>query len=313
MRRAVDPPVYRAAEELLASGQLGEITTVGGGAQSIVSSDHGPVYEVWVGVVRGAFSAECDCADEGVEPNELCVHAVAVTLAALRGGFTWSSAATPPSGAVIEPEVRRLADVAATLPPRRLAMLVAEHAAVDRRLATRLMTYAGKLGPLTDAELAVLRKTIDGIAQDATAGRWDLHDVAKAGQRIVDELEVVAMRPASAQALLLVEHAAQVWDGLSGYLYEGWETYGAEPEEIGGGLRAVHVRMCEELQPDPDQLVGRLIEILAQSDVTSCLDDPEDYMSLLGRERITTLRRRRCPPGSPSWSGKGLPARPASH
>jgi hypothetical protein len=38
IRRAVDRPVYRVAEELLASGQLGEISAVGGGAQSIVSN-----------------------------------------------------------------------------------------------------------------------------------------------------------------------------------------------------------------------------------------------------------------------------------
>jgi hypothetical protein len=292
VRDAVDPEVYRSAEALLASGQLGEITAVGGGAAATVGSAHAPGHEVWVGVTGGAFTGECDC-PAGADADQLCAHAVALTLAAVRDGFAWSSTATAPSQAALDPAVRRMLDVAATLPPRRLAMLVAEHAAVDRRLETRLLTYAGRLGPPTDAELAAVRGTVDSLAGDATAGQWDLHDVAKAGQWIVDELEVLAQRPPTEGALLVVEHAARVWDGLAGHLFDAWETYEDEPEQIGGAVRAVHVRMCEELVPDPDNLAGRLAEIIQAAEFTSCLDEPEDYLPVLGRERVAALHRLR--------------------
>jgi hypothetical protein len=284
VREAVAPAVYREAEELLAAGRLGEIIAVGGGAVCAVRRETGPSYEVWVGVVAGEFTAECDCA----EPDELCGHGVALTLAALRDGFPWSAAATPPSALVVDPKVRRLAEVAATLPVRRLAMLIAEHAVTDRRLETRLLTYAGQIGPPTDGELADVRWTIDNLANDATAGQWDLHDVAKAGQRIVDELEILAQRPPIQEALLVVEHAARRWDDLAGHLHEA-RNYETELEEIGGALRAVHVQLCEELRPDLDPLIDRLIEIVEASDIGSCLDQPADYLAVLGPDGVAAV------------------------
>ena len=248
VRNAVEPSTFQEAEKLLASGRLGDITPVGGGAASIVQDRHQPGYEVWVGVTGGAFTAECDCVPADAEPDELCVHGVALTLGALRDGLAWSSVATPPSQVDVDPEVRRLAEVAATLPPRRLAMLLAEHAAIDRRLAARLLVQAGHLGPPTDAELTEARMTIDRLASDATIGHWDLHDIAEAGQWILDELEVLVQRPVGDGALAVVEHAAQVWDRLALHLHDAREVRRTDPAEIGAALRAIHVQMCEELE-----------------------------------------------------------------
>ena len=250
-------------------------------------------YEVWVGVVDGAFTGECECAGSDADPDELCAHAVTVTLAALRDGFHWSSSATPPSTVEVDPEVRRLAEVAATLPVRRLAMLVAEHAVTDRRLETRLLTYAGQLGAPTDAELADVRKTVDSVAADATTGEWDLYDVAKAGQQIVEELEVLAQRPATEATLLLVEYAARRWDALLGPLHEAADD--DDFEEIGAALRAVHVRLCVELRPDPDTLIDRLLEIIEAATASRA----STAGRLSGRARPRRRRRidrlTRCP------------------
>jgi hypothetical protein len=297
VRNAVEPAVFDEAEKLLASGRLGEISSMGGGAAATVHNGPDPLVEVWVGVVAGVFTAECECVptgtDTGGDSPELCVHAVALTLGALRHDFAWSSVATPPSRLNVDPKVRRLTEVAATLPARRLAMLVAEHAATDRRLETRLLAYAGKLGPLTDGELADVRSTIDVLAGDMIAGRADPHDVAKAGQWIVEELETLVQRPASDGALRVVEHAARVWDGLAGYLHDASETDEDEPAEIGGALRAVHVRMCAELQLDPDDLAHRLAGIITDAEFTSCLDEPEDYLALVGPDGVAAVRRAR--------------------
>ncbi|HKT00156.1 MAG TPA: hypothetical protein VJT31_11550 [Rugosimonospora sp.] len=256
VRAAADAGTYRAAEELLATGRLGQVTEAGGGVTGRVEDDRGAAYRIWVGVVSGALAAECDC-PAGADAEDLCVHAVALTLAAIRDGFRWASAANPPSQPAGDPRVRQLVEIAAALPPRRLAALVGEHAAADRVLEARLLTAAGRLEPLTAEEAGTLRGTIDSVAADATRGAFDLHDVATAGQWLVDEMRVLAQRPPSTAALSIVEHAARVWDGLAVHLDDAWETYETEPEEIGDALRAVHVVMCGQLRPGPDELAGR--------------------------------------------------------
>ena len=99
---------------------------------------------MWAGIVGGDFVAE---------------------------GFPWSSSATPPSKVVVDPQVRQLTDLAATLSPRRLAALVGEYAATDRKLETKLRSWAGDLGSPSTAELAAVRKIISSIASEATRGR----------------------------------------------------------------------------------------------------------------------------------------------
>lgn len=290
LRDAAGPVVCAAADKLQASGQPVVPRPVGGGVFYVFREAEQPPFEVWVGVTPGGFIAECDCA----ATEELCAHAVALTAAALDGGFAWSSAATPPSALTIDPRVVELAKVASSIPSRRLALLTAEWAAADRVLENRLRGQAGQLASLTAAELAGIRRTIDNLAHEATSGsRWDLHDVEKAGRAIVEEIEVLAQRPPTQEALLLVERAARAWDGLAGYLNDAWETYEDEPAEIGGALRAVHVQLCEQVQPDPDELAARLVEIVEAADVDSCLDEPDDYLAVLGHQLVKALRHRR--------------------
>ncbi|MCX4471129.1 hypothetical protein OOK41_12545 [Micromonospora sp. NBC_01655] len=290
LRDAAGFVACEAADKFQAAGQPVEIMALGGGASCVIREAGQPPYEVWVGVTADGFTTECDCPAGA----DLCGHAVALTAAALADGLTWSSAATPPSAVEIDPRLAGLAELARSIPARRLALLVAEWAATDRVLENRLLAYTGRLSTLTAAELDDARRTIDNIAHEATSGdRWDLHDVEKAGRALVEEVRVLAERPATEGTLLVVERAARAWDGLAGYLYDAWETYEDEPGEIGGALRAAHVQLCEQVQPDPDELAARLAEIIGSAEVDSCLDEPWDYLGVLGRDRVKTLRNRR--------------------
>jgi len=108
----------------------------------------------------------------------------------------------------------------------------------------------------------------------------------------VDEMQVLAQRHPCLDALHVVEHAARVWDGLAGYPYDAWETYETEPEEIGRALRAIHVRMCRHLRPDPGDLAERLRGIIGAAEVTSCLDQPDDYAGVLGADDVADPHHR---------------------
>lgn len=50
---------------------------------------------------------------------------------------------------------------------------------------------------------------------------------------------MLAEHPASAETLVMVEYGAEVWDQLSPYLHNAWETYETGSGEIGGALRVV--------------------------------------------------------------------------
>ncbi|WP_320066963.1 hypothetical protein [Micromonospora sp. RTGN7] len=279
-----------AAEKLRAAGQPAVIISADGGASGVIREAGQPPYEVWVGITADGFTTECDCRSSA----ELCAHAVALTVAAVEDGFDWSSAAaTSASAPESDPRIAELAELACGIPVRRLALLVAEWAVTDRVLETRLLAYAGRLAPLTTAELDAVGRTIDDLAHEATSGeRWDLHDVEKAGRAIVEEVRVLAERPATEASLLVVERAARAWDRIVPPLLDTGETYEEEPGEIGGVLRAVHVQLCEQVQPDPDELAERLTEIIEAAEVDSCLDEPWDYLGVLGHDRVKTLRNR---------------------
>lgn len=290
LRAEAGPAACEAADLLLSDGQPEVIIEAGGGASAVFREAGQPPYETWTGLTADGFTVECDCPTGA----DWCAHAVALVEAALEDGFAWSSVATPPSAADHEPRLAQLMAVAASLPARRLALLIAEHAAADRVLETKLLAYAGKLGPLSDTELADARRTIVGLAREATSGhRWDLHDVEKAGRKIVEEVRVLARRPASEGLLDVIEEAARAWDSIAVHLWDAWETYEEEPAEIGGALRDAHVSVCEQLQPDPDELVERLAAIIGAAEVDSCLDEPSDYLSVLGRQRVAALRKMR--------------------
>ena len=134
--------------------------------------------------------------------------------------------------------------------------------------------------PLTEAEAAGLRRSLGGIAAEATSGRWDMHDVVAGGETIIGELEIVAERPAGMAALLLVEQPAGVWGGLAAHLFDDWEHYDGVPQEMGQRLQRVHVDLCEQLRPDLEELAERVDRIVAAAEATSCLDAPQDYLAL---------------------------------
>lgn len=136
---AIDPEVVKAASELLSTECVGELAEAGGGVQAVVH-DGSDTRWPWVGIVDGAFAGECECRED----DELCVHAVAVALAAFEEDVRWSGAAVPPSVESAS-ERARYATAVERLAPGQLAALVVDQAAEDELFATALLRAAGML------------------------------------------------------------------------------------------------------------------------------------------------------------------------
>ncbi|MDR7278524.1 hypothetical protein [Catenuloplanes atrovinosus] len=163
LHHTVAPVIFDAAYTV--AEDLDDLRPYSGGALGTVGQDTPAPQRAWAGFVDGTLTGRCECGTIATAPENFCVHLVAVVIAALNEAFPWPPAAdlpdtlddtpdtpTPTSptapGAAPQPEspeaaVRRLAGVAATLPPVTLARLIAEHAATDPRLESALLAAAG--------------------------------------------------------------------------------------------------------------------------------------------------------------------------
>jgi hypothetical protein len=244
---SVPPELSELGRECLAQGRIRDLGAEDGGASAVVTDSGRGLLGVWVGVVNGVLTGECDCVD-GV-PGHLCGHAVAVALRALETGFVFSSVSS--RGRDVDPEEQRFAGIAAELTPRALIDLVARQAVADRYFAALLLARAGRLPPAGPAQIAAARRVIAAAADVPNGRRWELHDLVKAGRTMVSELELLAVRPPTDELLVVIEEAIAVWATLSGYLQDAWEIFETEPEEIGSALEELHVRLCETSSGTP--------------------------------------------------------------
>ena len=261
-------------QDLVARGRelpVREVVADGGGATGAADGRR-----VWVGVVNGELVGECDCL-----AGELCAHGVAVALAAMEAGVVFES---HPQAEKESPENQRFAAAAARLGGRELVRLVAEHAVVDRRLATRLLVAAGELGAPSDEEIAVVhRALVDARRIPDGNERWELRDLLDAGHDMVVDLDVLAMRPVNEGVLDLADEAARVWCKFLETLREAWDV---DPQPTSDELAAVHVQLYEASGLAAEDLAGRLAALYAGLADDPFLDVPDAYGHVLGDDGI---------------------------
>jgi uncharacterized Zn finger protein len=130
----VGPDLARIGREHLDQGRVFELGQDDGGVVAIVLDSARKEFDVWVGVVNGALTGECDCDEEG----PLCSHAVAVTLAALEDDIPFTSVTEQDD----EDDEERFAELASTLTFDQLVDLVARQAVADPDFADDLMAMA---------------------------------------------------------------------------------------------------------------------------------------------------------------------------
>ncbi|WP_344424300.1 hypothetical protein [Amycolatopsis minnesotensis] len=279
---SVGQDLSELGRECLARGRIRDLDVEDGGAGAVIDDPDGGLFEVWVGVVNGVLTGECDCVDE--VPDDVCEHAVAVALKALESEFTFSSISACVQD--VDPEEQRFADIAAELAPGASIGLVARHAVADRHFAALLLARAGRLAAPGQVEIGTARRVIVAAAEVLNTRQWQLNDLVEAGETMVTELRLLAVRPPTDESLVVVEEAIAVWATLSGYLSDAWEIYETEPQEIGAALVEVHLGLCQVHDPEPFELAARLARLVGNADVELFLDVPDEYADVLGAEGV---------------------------
>jgi hypothetical protein len=185
-----------------------------------------------------------------------------------------------------DPAEQRFAEVARRLSRPELIGLVARQAVADQYFAALLLASAGQLPPPGPVEIDAARRIVSAAAEVPNRRRWDPQDIVKAGTAMVAELELLGVRPPTEELLDVAEEAIVVWAVLSGYLYDAWETYETEPEEIGGALAELHLQLAKACQLDPLALAARLAALVRNAEDDTFLDAPERYREVLGANGI---------------------------
>lgn len=86
---SVGQDLSESGRKCFARTEIRDLDFEDGGAGAALDDPDGGLFDVWVGVVNGVLTGECDCVDEVAD--DVCEHAVAVALKALENGFTFSS------------------------------------------------------------------------------------------------------------------------------------------------------------------------------------------------------------------------------
>jgi hypothetical protein len=284
------------------STRIRSLRSSDGGARAAVTTPDSGAMDCWVGVADGELAADCECRagrHQG-RPQPLCAHAVVVARAAVEAGLPWSANATP-SGSAVPKTAAEWVQIADGLTHRELVDLVADQAEQSRSFASSLLKAADLLEPPGPAEIALVRKAIDEALGVESGYEWDLHDIAVAGYRLAEELELLAERPATSEALNIAEEAIDAWDGhLYAVLSQDYRTYETEPSHIGGRIAAAHLAIFASLRPDPEQLAADLVRLEGLAEIESSIDALSAYRHLLGptgiaayKDGIKQLRRAR--------------------
>lgn len=226
-----------------------------------------------------AWSCSCPVGEDG----DFCKHCVAVALQV--------------SGDELERPVPRRArpgngpDVGkylSGLGSDELVDLLLDQVESDWRLRERLTARAIASGG-GSLNVRTWKKRIDAVFGDsrdfvpyAEAGGWaqDIFEVIDALGDLVDAGQAAAV-------VGLVEHAHRRADAAVQYVddSDGWLT------DISGRLGELHLRACEQAEPDPVELAGRLSELEMTSELDTFHRAAATYAGVLGAQGIATYRK----------------------
>lgn len=244
-----------------------------------------------------AWSCTCPVGEDG----DFCKHCVAVAL------HVASDEPEQPRSRLAKsndgPDLRAYLSGVGT---EALVDLLVEQVESDWRLRERLTARALATGG-GSVDVRAWKKRIDAVLGDsrdfvpyAEAGGWaqDIFEVIDALGDLVDAGHAAAV-------VGLIEHAHRRADAAVQYVddSDGWLT------DISCRLGELHLRACEDAQPDPVELAGRLVELELTSELDTFHRAAATYTDVLGAEGIAAYRKII----EPKWKATSKAKDPYSH
>lgn len=279
------PAVYGRGVSYFRQGRVEPEAGGDGRVRATVRGSVPYTVELWVDGGQPGWSCTCPYAEDG----SFCKHCVAVTL--LFDPSELDALLDDPPEIIAEPHEDRhalLADHVAGLDRERLVALVLEAAEGDWRLGERLLAEA-RASRGEGPELAAWRRRVDAVfapyddfVSYQEAPRW-AHEV----QELVDALAELCDTGHPDAVAVLAEHAHRRVDAAIGYVddSDGWLM------EISLRLAELHRHACEQGDPDPVELAGRLVDLELTSELDGFHRAAATYAEVLGSEGLAEHRR----------------------
>ena len=301
-----EPRVQMRGEGYRLDGRVGPLTVRDGRLEATVRGTMPYIVELWA--ERGEPRWPCTC--PAAEDGSFCKHCTAV---ALSMGSDDSPLAVPPlaplarlvraqasaSGRRVDPApAEDLASFVEELAQDRLARIVLDHAATDRRLRERLLAEARAArgdGP----DMGAWRRRIDNAF--APYGEFVTYREARGwADGVKDAIDALADLCDAGQhdaAARLAEHAHRRADKAIDYVddSDGWIS------DISLRLSEVHHRACVEGRPDPVELAARLVDLELTSELDGFYRAAAEYAEVLGEAGLAAYRERL----EPQWKRIG--------
>ena len=301
-----EPRVQMRGEGYRLDGRVGPLTVRDGRLEATVRGTMPYIVELWAERGEPRWSCTCPAAEDG----SFCKHCTAVAL-------SMGSDDSPPVAAPLAPLARLvraqgsasgrrvdpapaedLASFVEELAQDRLARIVLDHAATDRRLRERLLAEAQAArgdGP----DMGAWRTRIDNAF--APYGEFVTYREARGwADGVKDAIDALADLCDAGQhdaAARLAEHAHRRADKAIDYV----DDSDGRLSDISLRLSEVHHRACVEGRPDPVELAARLVDLELTSELDGFYRAAAEYAEVLGEAGLAAYRERL----EPQWKRIG--------
>lgn len=281
VRRLAGTRSYAAGLDYLLTGAVEYIETAPNGVRASVRGTRD--YTVLITSDEGVLDYACDCPHGSA--GAFCKHCVATALACL--SYRSGLAAVSGAGKAKEVTLTDAEEVLKRESKEDLVRMLIDWAREDDRIRERiLLLTARRLGPQSGAA-AILRSfkkaaRVRDYVHYREAGAW-AHRVDNA----IDEIDRLLNDGYGSDAIELCESALQELDAMMGSIDDS-DGY---LSTLRDRLEAIHLKACQQANPDAVSLAQRLFRLETQSDLEIFLGAAARYAKILGRKGLEEYKR----------------------
>jgi uncharacterized Zn finger protein len=242
-------------------------------------------YRVVLSATAKDFEYRCDCPLG--EDGAFCKHCVATALAWLQG----EAKTVPVAGTKAHGSAAQVTDedVVRALELEEKATLIRwllEWSEQEEGLRRRLMLLAaGRKG--TAVLAAQVRRSLEQAIRIRGHIDYDEMPAYAAGVRAAFVGVEALLQQGEADGVMDLCEAGTRWLGSA---IERMDDSDGNVSELMGGLEELHLRACEQAQPDAEALAAKLLSLELRGDYGEWSNTPERYAEVLGAKGLAAFR-----------------------